>query len=541
MKLHFLGAARTVTGSCYLIETGATRFLVDCGMFQGSKEIRERNYGEFAFNPGSIDFLLLTHAHIDHSGLIPKLYKHGFKGPTIATTATVDLCRIMLPDSGHIQEMECDQKNRKYSRSGHPLINPIYTALEAEHCIQYFRGVAYRQETILSPDVRIRYQDAGHILGSGILEIWITEGAKETKLVFSGDLGNYNQPIVNDPTDIDAADYLIIESTYGSRLHEEQENKLDRLSKIIRESFARGGNVIIPAFAVERTQELLLNLNVLIQRGELSSRDVYVDSPLAISATEIFCQYPEYYDQETLEMRYNLGGQCPLYLPGLKYSRTKEDSMALNQIKKGAIIISASGMCDAGRIKHHLKHNLWRLESTVLFVGYQAQGTLGQRILSGEKAVRIHGEEVAVRARIEKIEGFSAHADQAALLKWVGKIRQKPSTVFVTHGEETAAVTLAGLINEQAGIEAVAPNWLDVVDLPVGSRLPAEALVMEKLELKPTGTDSNREVEQVYMQLQNKLRSFVDAKINSEHYEEALKVMKNADKLLESLLQTGRG
>ncbi|MHB1421132.1 MAG: MBL fold metallo-hydrolase RNA specificity domain-containing protein [Bacillota bacterium] len=539
MKLHFLGAARTVTGSCYLIETGTTKLLVDCGMFQGSKAIKERNYGEFPFNPGSIDFLLVTHAHIDHSGLIPKLYKKGFRGPTIATTPTVDLCKIMLPDSGHIQEMEVERKNRKNIRADLPLIQPMYTAAEAELCLQHFRGVAYRQETILSPDVRIRYQDAGHILGSGILEIWIKEGGKETKLVFSGDLGNYNQPIINDPSDIDAADYLVMESTYGNRLHDQHENKVDRLSTVIRETFKRGGNLIIPAFAVERTQELLLDLNVLIQRGELSPRDIYIDSPLAISATEIFCQNSECYDEETKELQERLGGKCPLYLPGLKYSRTKEESMALNEVKGGAIIISASGMCDAGRIKHHLKHNLWRPESTILFVGYQAEGTLGRRILNGDKVVKIHGEDVAVRAKIEKIEGFSAHADQTALLKWVGKFKQLPGKIFVTHGEEASSITLAGLINEQTGISAVVPFWLDIVDLPVGVPVPEE--VPASKILVPAVAVPTQNIEQAYASLQNKLKSIVDNKVRSEKYEEALSVIKNADELLERLLQAERG
>jgi len=448
LKLKFLGASGFVTGSCFLLETNDTKFLVDCGMFQGPKSIKELNYGDFPFNPSEIDFLLLTHAHIDHSGLIPKLYKKGFSGSTYCTAATHQLASIMLPDSGYIQEMEVERKNRKAIRAGKPLLEPIYTAADALNCIKYFQNIEYNQEVNITPKIRIRFQDAGHILGSSTIEIWIQEGMKNLKIVFSGDIGNLDQPIINDPTYIADADYVVMESTYGDRLHAKTTtNKLEQLSTIINDSLSRGGNLIIPAFAIERTQDLLYNLNKLIQSKEISPEHIFIDSPLAIQATEIFCQNPSYYDEEAKELAKNQS--CPLIMPGLNFARTAEESMEINKIKSGAIIISASGMCDAGRIKHHLKHNLWRHESTILFTGYQAMGTLGRRILDGEKKVRIHGEEIAVNAQIKKLEGYSAHADQAGLLKWISSLNKPPKKIFITHGEGDSPKELANLLRDK--------------------------------------------------------------------------------------------
>lgn len=448
-----------------MVDTGIYKFLVDCGLFQGGKNIKERNYSDFPFDPSEVDFLLLTHAHIDHCGLIPKLYKHGFKGPVIATAPTVELCTAVLPDSGFIQEMEVERKNRKYQRSGLPLLEPIYTAAEAQHCLQYFQGVNYDEFWQIKPGITVRFKDAGHILGSAIVEIWLESGTGTCKLVFTGDLGNFDRSMTNDPSPIDHANYLIIESTYGDRRHKEIGNRREILAEIIHDTFKRGGNVIIPAFAIERTQDLLYNLHLLIEENKIQGKDIYIDSPLAITATEIFCRHQHLFDEEFAELRRAKQGHCPLYLPGLRFSRTAEESMALNRIKSGAIIISASGMADAGRIKHHLKHNLWRPESTVVFIGYQAPGTLGRRLIDGEKQVRIHGEEIKVQAQIVNLEGFSAHADQQGILRWMNNFKKPPQRIFVTHGEPQSAIALAELLREQLKTEVVIPKYLAQYDL----------------------------------------------------------------------------
>jgi metallo-beta-lactamase family protein len=478
INITFCGAVRVVTGSCYLLEHANTKFLVDCGLFQGSKALKERNYGSFPFNPAEIDFVLLTHAHIDHSGLLPKLYRMGFSGPTYGTSATVELCRVMLPDSGHIQEMEVERKNRKNLRSGKTLLTPIYTALEAEECIGYFKKVTYDETFVPAPGIRVIMRDAGHILGSAILEIWFEEKGKESKLVFTGDLGRTDRPIVNDPTIIEDADFLVIESTYGNRFHEQVGDNPTILSNVINETFRGGGNVIIPAFAVDRTQDLLLTLNKLIEEKKISPQSVYVDSPLAIAATEIFCKHPQYFDVETTNFMKDYG-TCPFLLPNLNYSHTAEESVALNRIKKGAIIISASGMADAGRIKHHLKHNLWRSECTVVFVGYQAEGTLGRRLVDGEKKVRIHGEEIAVNARIIMLEGYSAHADQQELLTWLDGFKKVPEIIFVSHGEEQSSLTLARLIQERCQTNTIVPvlgERYELADKQASKRVEKEAI-----------------------------------------------------------------
>jgi len=465
LKLSFFGAAGTVTGSCYLVDTGTSKFLVDCGLFQGGKDIKERNYGPFPFDPTAIDFVLLTHAHIDHCGLIPKLYKLGFKGPVITTTATAELCSAVLPDSGFIQEMEVERKNRKYQRAGLPLLEPIYTSADAQRCLQYFQGVNYDEFWQVKPGITVRFKDAGHILGSAIVEIWLEAEAGTCKLVFSGDLGNYGRSLANDPAFVDHANYLVLESTYGDRRHQDTGDRRESLAKIIQDTFRRGGNVIIPAFAIERTQDLLYNLHLLIEEKKIEGKNIYIDSPLAITATEIFCRHQHLFDEEFAELRRAKHGHCPLYLPGLQFSRTAEESMALNQIKSGAIIISASGMADFGRIKHHLKHNLWRPECTVVFIGYQAPGTLGRRLLEGEKLVRIHGEEIKVEAQIINLEGFSAHADQPGILRWLNGFKNPPKKVFLTHGEPQSATALAALIAEQFETDVVIPRYLDQYEL----------------------------------------------------------------------------
>ncbi len=467
MKISFYGACKTVTGSCHMIETEDTKLLVDCGMFQGSKDLKEINYGEFNFAPNEIDYVLLTHAHIDHSGLIPKLVKRGFKGTIISTKPTTDLCSIMLPDSGHIQELEVERKNRKLARAGEPLIEPIYNHLDAKRALMQFSTLDYNLKVDLTPTISVRFQDAGHILGSSIVEIWVKENSYQTKLVFTGDIGNLNQPIIKDPTVIEETDYLIMETTYGNRLHKNLGDKQELLLQIIESTFLRGGNVIIPAFAVERTQDILYYLGKLDLAGCLPDCKIYVDSPLAISASEIFKVSVNYFDEET-KAAFDKIWQSPGILKRIVMTRSAEESIKLNNIKTGAIIISASGMCDAGRIKHHLKHNLWREESSIVFVGYQAPGTLGRQIVDGKKQVRIHGEHIAVNAQIHNLDGFSGHADQNALLRWFDSFKQKPKEVFLVHGEPEGMEVFKNILLERYDIEVHTPEFNQFFDLKHG-------------------------------------------------------------------------
>ena len=434
--------------------------MIDCGMFQGNKAMKDRNYTEFPFNPAEIDFMILTHAHVDHSGLIPKLVKKGFKGTIYCTTATKDLCTIVLPDSGYIQEMEIERKNRKLSRAGEPLLEPIYTSNDAYDSLNLFHGVPMKNIIRIDDEISFKFNEAGHILGSSIIELWV--GAE--KIVFSGDLGNKNQPIIKDPDYISEADYLVIESTYGDRKHSDQYNKEEKLIEIIKDTFARGGNLIIPAFAVERTQDLLYYLHNIKNSGIFDNLPIYVDSPLAIKATNIFCNRQEYYDVETTELA-KFNNECPFIYDDITFTQTADESKNINTIKNGAIIISASGMAEAGRIKHHLKHNLWRAESTVLFVGYQAIGTLGRRIKDGEKTVRIHGEEVAVNAKVLYLDGFSAHADQDGLIDWIDHFESFPQHVFIVHGEEESSGEFARIIKEKYTTNVTIPKLEESFEL----------------------------------------------------------------------------
>ena len=461
MKITFLGAAKTVTGSCYLIESEAGRLLVDCGMFQGYSKENALNEEPFPFNPADLDFVLLTHAHIDHSGRIPKLFLDGYKGEVIATKATAELCSIMLPDSGHIQEFENEWENRKRLRAGKPPVQPLYTHQDALDCIKFFHGVKYDEIITLKDSIRVRFNDAGHVLGSSILEIWVQEEGRETKVVFSGDLGNKGMPILRDPSIIKEADYLVIESTYGNRLHQNKESKIDKFLNIILETVEKGGNVVIPSFAVGRTQEIIYELNKQREKygdkyDALMGVPVYVDSPLAVSATEIFRRNLDCYDEEA--RGYIENGNNPLDFPGLKFTASADESRELNEKKESMIIISASGMCEAGRVKHHLKHNLWRKESVILFVGYQAEGTLGRRILDGARRVKIFGEDITVNAKIEMIEGFSGHADRDGLLEWIQGFEIKPRNIFIVHGEENNMVEFSKSILDSFSIESFIPS-----------------------------------------------------------------------------------
>ncbi|NLC07097.1 MAG: MBL fold metallo-hydrolase [Syntrophomonadaceae bacterium] len=525
MKIQFLGAARTVTGSCFLLETKQSKFLVDCGMFQGSKALKERNYGSFMFDPTQIDFLLLSHAHIDHSGLIPKLYRHGFRGPIYSTAATADLCEVMLPDSAHIQEMEVERKNRKFSRAGKPLITPIYTTEDAEGCIKLFRRASYGETLTISPEITVRFQDAGHILGSSLIEIWINEDGQETKLVFSGDVGNYNRPLMKDPTIIESADYLFLEATYGDRQHQPIANIKEQFRDIIVRTIGRQGNVIIPAFAVERTQDLIYTLGLLVREKAIPPVPIIIDSPLAIRTTEVFRRHLKDMDSETQDLLKD--GHNPFEIPGLRYSMTADESRALNTLKGGAIIISASGMADAGRIKHHLKHNLWRPESSVIFVGYQAEGTLGRRLLNGEKLVRIHGEEIMTRAEIYNLEGFSGHSDQENLLRWIKRFRVGPGCIFLIHGEEASCENLAQRITQETGLQTRIPYWLEIAELPPIT----ERNAVPKIE-KQTSTEEDLclQVEREYFQLRLKIRELVEKGIDDQNYDLVLKQLRELEK-----------
>ncbi len=464
MRITFMGAAETVTGSCFLVETEHTSFLVDCGLHQGQASETRLNRIPFPFDVNKIDFMLLTHAHIDHCGRIPKLYVDGFDKDIYTTKATAELCAIMLPDSGHIQEMEQEWQNRKNSRAGKPIEDPLYTMQNGIDACRLFKKVSYNTEFSPASDVRVIMRDAGHILGSSILEIWIKEDSgdkeKETKIVFSGDLGNKDIPILRDPSIIDGTDYLVIESTYGDRLHEKSVSKVERLIGIINETLAKGGNVVIPSFAVGRTQEIIYELNSEEEKykdlsSALMKTPVYVDSPMAVSATRVFRENEDCFDDEARQ--YISNGDNPLDFPNLHFTASVEESKELNLSQESKIIISASGMCDAGRIKHHLKHNLWRKDSTIIFVGYQAVGTLGRKLLDGARKVRIFDEEIAVNARLESIEGFSGHADRDGLLNWIGAMQKKPVKIMLVHGEPEVIKRFAGSIMDTFGIETYTP------------------------------------------------------------------------------------
>ena len=479
MKITFLGATKMVTGSNFLVEAAGKRFLVDCGMYQGKAELEMENYNPFDYNPTEIDFMLLTHAHIDHSGRIPKLYNEGFKGPIYAHKATCDLCGIMLPDSGHIQEMESEWKNKKRIRKGESPLPPLYTAEDAINSQELFVPVKYDEIIQIDENINVRFNDAGHMLGSSIIEIWVKEDGKETKAVFSGDLGNNDIPLLSSPTMIDTADYLVMESTYGSRLHIKNNQKAELFLNIVSETIDNGGTVVIPSFAVGRTQEILYELNKIKENTNdaefmrkyktLMKVPVYVDSPLAISATEIFKQNTELFDDEIKEEMER--GDNPLEFPGLKFTQTADESKALNENPESSIIISASGMCDVGRIKHHLKHNIWNPNSTILFVGYQAPGTLGYSIVNGAKKVTIFGEEFAVNARIEYIEGYSGHADQEWLMNFVYSFISKPTHIFLVHGEEESQEVLRDKILEGTGIGVTIPEYGETYELTGETKL----------------------------------------------------------------------
>lgn len=479
MKITFLGATKTVTGSNFLVEGAGKKFLVDCGMYQGSAVDELENSAPFLFNIDEIDFVLLTHAHIDHSGRIPKLYNEGYRNPVIATKATCDLCSIMLPDSGHIQEAEIEWKNRKRKRKGEKELPPLYTAEDAAKSIEIFEPVQYDQLIEIDENIHVRFNDAGHMLGSAIIEVWIKEDGKQKKIVFTGDLGNNDIPLLSSPTMIDDCDFLVMESTYGNRLHLRNDDKAQMFLDIVYETLEKGGTVVIPSFAVGRTQEILYELNKIKDEEhsqefyekyqKLMTAPVYVDSPLAISATEVFRENMNLFNEETQAVIQS--GDNPLEFPGLEFTRTADESKELNEKDESAIIISASGMCEVGRIKHHLKHNLWNPNSTILFVGYQALGTLGRKIVDGAKTVKIFGEEIAVNARIEYIEGYSGHADQEWLMNFIYSFISKPKHIFLVHGEPEGQIVLRDKIIDEARIPVTIPSYGETYELDENIKL----------------------------------------------------------------------
>lgn len=520
MNIEFFGAAKMVTGSNYLLKTSKYNILVDCGMFQGSNEMERMNANPFPYNPSDIDIMILTHAHIDHSGRIPKLVKEGFKGKIVCTKPTYDLCQIMLKDSAKIQESDAEWDNKKRLRSGLSPVEPLYTIEDAEISLKYFDPHFYEQRVVLNEDITIRFRDAGHILGSSILELWISEEGESTKIVFSGDLGMPNRPIINSPEFIEDADYLVIESTYGDTIHEPFENSTKKLIDIINRTALRGGSVLIPSFAVGRTQELIYELNKYYDYenvDEYMKVPIYVDSPLAVNATEVFQKNASSFNQKTREMI--LKGDNPFTFSNLRYVKSQEESMNLNKADYPKVIISSSGMATAGRIRHHLKHNLWNPLNSLVFVGYQAEGSLGRILLDGAKKVKLLGEEINVALEIYDLEGFSGHADQKVLINWISQFKIKPKKIFVVHGEEGPASTLANLIAEKFNIDTIIPNMGDKFNIKKNEIKLEKGIKIEPYMLKE---DIENELENVYNQfnsLINRSSGLLEGNILEKNYD----------------------
>lgn len=496
MILTFLGADHEVTGSCHYVEVGDKKAIIDCGMEQG-KDIYVNQ--ELPVLAGDIDYIFLTHAHIDHSGLIPLMVKKGFKGQIFATKATCQLCNIMLRDSAHIQEFEAGWKTRKAKRAGKDAVEPIYTMDDAAVACQLLVPLEYDTMVTICDEIKVKFVDAGHLLGSASIEMTLTENEQSKKIVFSGDIGNIDKPIIKDPVFMDGADYVLIESTYGDRLHGDRPDYVGELVRILNETFDRRGNVVIPSFAVGRTQEMLYFMRKIKNEGRITNYpdfEVYVDSPLAVEATNIFHgDVMECFDEETMELIKN--GINPLQFEGLKLSVSSQDSIAINEDTKPKVILSASGMCEAGRIRHHLKHNLWRENNTILFVGFQTPGTLGRTILEGAQTVKIFGEEIAVNAHIENLKGISGHGDQKQLIKWLNAMKQKPEKVFVVHGEDQVCDIFAELLNKEYGYNTYAPYSGTQFDLLKGE------LIKEGVPVKISQKAKQRRAAGLYENLLN--------------------------------------
>ena len=454
-----------MTGSCYYLEAGGLRLLIDCGMYQ-EREVRTRNWDPFPVSPKTIQFVLLTHSHLDHAGLLPKLVREGFSGNILTTSASAELCRIVLMDSARIQEEDAAFKKKRHKREGrkgpYPEI-PLYSVEDAKNTFPLLRVLDYKASLQLNDKVSVIFHDAGHILGAAMVEIHVKENGKLKKLIFSGDIGQWDKPLVEDPSVFEEADYIVMESTYGDRNHEDPADVEKMLCRIINDAISAGGNIVIPTFAIERAQELMYHLSRLVRENKIPFIKIFLDSPMAVEVTDVFRKYRHYLDEETLEMFAE--GEPPFHFPGLKLVRTREESKAINHIKEPCIIMAGSGMCTGGRIKHHLVKNISRSQATILFVGFQARGTLGRVIINGAEQVRIHGSMHSVHAKIEQIHGFSAHADKEALLKWLGYLKSDPLQVFLTHGEETAALALAETIRRRFKWETSVPHYLEEYEL----------------------------------------------------------------------------
>ncbi len=465
ITLQFLGAAQNVTGSCYLLRANGKNLLIDCGLYQ-ERQFKERNWAKFPIAPDKIDVVLLTHAHLDHCGRLPVLVREGFKGRVICTPATAEIAKIVLADSGKLQEEDAEFKKKRHSRESrqgpHP-IKALYTVDEAVACFDRFDTVDYKQTKSLMDGIEATYYNSGHILGASAIKLTIAQNGETRSVLFSGDVGRWNKPIIKDPSQIDQADYVLCESTYGDRVHEDAQNVKEQLAEVVNHAFTAGGNVIIPSFAIERSQEVLYYLNELRNEKKIPQVMVFVDSPMAVSVTEIFEKHPELFDADMVEHVRN--GESPFHVNGLSMVRTAQQSKAINAIRGTAIIIAGSGMCTGGRVKHHLVNNVERKESTVLFVGYQAVGTLGRLLARGEKEVRILGKVRWIKSRIAQIHGFSAHGDKNELTRWLSALQQAPRHLFVVHGETEAAHHFAQHIKDHFGWESSVPKHGDIVTL----------------------------------------------------------------------------
>jgi metallo-beta-lactamase family protein len=451
LELHFIGATRGVTGSLHLIKVGTLKILMDCGLIQGNAKAEAANHQPFPFDPKEINAMILSHAHIDHSGRIPLLVKGGFTGPIYTHRATRDLCKIMLEDSAYIQEKDAEWDNRKRKRKGLPLVEPLYSIDDAKKALHQFKVLDYDKKRKLLPGVQLRLRDAGHILGSANIELWLEDEGVQRKIVFSGDLGHRGAAILRDPSVIKEADLVLMETTYGNRLHRPWEDTWEEIGEIAASLRNGAGNILIPAFAVGRTQSVLYTFKKHFKEWDLNRWQIFLDSPMAIRATKVYLKHTELYDEEAAKVWRNVDKE-PL-LPNLRYSKTSQQSMQINKIQSGAIIIAGSGMCNGGRIKHHLKHNIWRSDCHVVIVGYQAHGTTGRALVDGAKEIRLWGESIRVAAKIHTVGGLSAHADQAGLLDWYKQFQGSPPVVLI-HGETTAKQTFAELVKKQTGTQA---------------------------------------------------------------------------------------